>query len=749
MKLKKISVIAAVLMFAFTANINAQKARFTQANRLYDVTAYANALPRYVKVLEKDSTNNEALIKLADCYRRLNDMENAVKTYEKVINKGIAQPVHKLYYAQALMEIKNYDKAKKYMAEYNSDSRGGTFVDAIDNLDKFFRDTSYYKIERLPFNSVYNDFSPRILNDKIVYASSRKRAYAENHINTWTNEGFFKLYYTKKLSNGKYKCVRTFPYSLDNRFNSGPVSFNKQSNVIYITRNNVVDSKLVKAKDGQAKMQIYAATMNKKGTAYQNLFDFKYNDAEHNVMHPAISDDGNRLYFVSDVPGGKGGYDIWVSTKGKDNWLAPVNLGESINTPGDEAFPYVQGNKLYFSSNGLEGIGGHDIFSVTLNEDGLPSETPKNIGVPVNSTADDFGIVYYSEGNKGLFSSNRINLNLDDDIFEFTVNKPEKQIYHFLVTDSARSPLESNMDITDNKTGEKSDLKAKDGIFEIELPPGHDFNINASSGTYYPKNNIAYTSPADNKDTFEIILKRPPYFIAGTAYEKTDDKSVYVDSALIEITDPNNNIVYSTLTNTTKRYHSPELLPNTQYKVTVSRNGYFTTSEIVPSIPPGGILVDLFLSKIIVSKPIKIENIYFDYDQAFIRPDAAIELNKIVKLLQENPDIIIELGSHTDCRGSKAYNNELSENRAQSSMAYIVSKGINQSRITAKGYGETRLINNCECEETDESPCSEEEHQYNRRTEFTVTGFVKGVGNVQMKSEKGTDIIIDEKPKIK
>ncbi len=748
MKLRKLSVIAAVLMFAFTANIMAQKASLILANELYDVAAYANAMPRYIKVLKKDSNNNDALIKLADCYRRLNDMNNAVKTYEKIISKGIAQPIHKLYYAQALMQTSKYDEAQKYLAEYNADTRGITFLQAIKELNKFFRDTSYYKVKRLPFNSEYNDFSPVIHNNHIVYTSSRKRAYAENHVNTWTDQGFFKLYYTTKKSEEKYTKPHVLPYALDNRFNSGPACFSKQSNVIYLTRNNIVNDHIVRAKDGQVKMQLYAATLNKKGTAYEYLLDFKYNNKEYNFMHPAISNDGKKFYFVSDIPGGKGGYDIWECTRlGDTSWTAPRNLGEKVNTIGDEAFPYIKDDQLFFSSNGLEGIGGYDIFSVYLDTAGFPAGTPKNIGVPVNSTADDFGIAFYPEGNKGVFSSNRINLKLDDDIFGFTYTKPNKEKYVVQVMDSTLKLLESNIDIADSSTGEKTNYAEKEGTYLLELSPEHNFKINASSNGYYPRNDISYTSPPGGNDTLKIILDKIHYYIAGKVYEKSDQNpAAFVDSVLVEITDPDGNVVYSHLTDATQKYHSGELLPDTQYKVTAMKDGYFTQSELVPSIPPGGTIVDLYISRIVMQKTIRIENIYFDYDKYDIRPDAAKELDKIVTLLKDNPGIIIELGSHTDCRASKEYNETLSQHRAESSVAYIVSKGIDKSRITAKGYGENQLVNNCSCEGTYETPCTEEEHQFNRRTEFKVTGFIKGMGSINLRSEKGENIIVNPKP---
>jgi len=728
MKLNKVLIPAVVLVFAFSLNILAQKSTFIRANELYDAMAYASAAQRFEKVLNKDSSNNEAWIKLADCYRKQNLIKKAAATYKIIVDKGIAQPIQKLYYAQALMETGNYGEAKKYMAEYQADSRGETFLKAMNDLDKFFTDTAYYKVTSLPFNSELNDFAPRILNDKIVFVSSRNKAHLENHINTWNNEEFFKLYFTRKKSNGKYASVRSFPHAIDNRFNAGPVSFSKQSNTVYLSRNNVVDTKLVRAEDGQVKMQLYAGSLNKKGTAYQYLLDFKYNNKEFNFTHPAISDDGKWFYFVSDMPAGAGGNDIWMCTREGDSWTIPKNLGTRVNTAGDEAFPYVNGNKLYFSSNGLEGIGGLDIFSVNLDNKGLPAGNPKNIGAPLNSMADDFGIDFYPEGKKGVFSSNRTNYDLNDDIFEFTSVAPEKLPYQFLVMDNeTRQLLASSLEITDGKTGEKSELNENEGKFVTDFLPGHQLSIIAKSDGYITKNDIEFNTPANNSQAFEILLnKKNQFFIAGTVFEKTGDNLSVMDSVLIEIMDNSDHVVYSCNTGDTAVYHSPDLLPDTPYKVAASKKGYIPKYETVSSITPGGSIIDFNLSKITIGASVRIDNIYFDFDKSNIRPDAAKELDKLVVFLKENPGIIVEMSSHTDCRGSEEYNNKLSERRARSSANYIISKGIDPKRISSKGYGESRLLNNCNCSSTNTgSKCTEPEHQLNRRTEFVIKGIDK------------------------
>jgi outer membrane protein OmpA-like peptidoglycan-associated protein len=250
---------------------------------------------------------------------------------------------------------------------------------------------------------------------------------------------------------------------------------------------------------------------------------------------------------------------------------------------------------------------------------------------------------------------------------------------------------------------------------------------------------VKFLTPPVADKPFEILLSlEPEYFIMGTVYQIFDDSSSKpMENATVVIKDEKGNVVCTTYTtDASGKYHSCNLKPKTKYIVTASKEGFFAKSSEVEAIPPGGVIRNFYLSQIVVGKAIKIENIYFDLDESFIRPDAAVELDKIVKLLNENPDIIIELSSHTDCRASFQYNMDLSDRRAKSSASYIVSRGIDPMRISGKGYGESKLVNECACEGNRRSDCTEEEHQMNRRTEFKVTGFVKGVGNVNLKSSE-------------
>lgn len=717
---------------------NAQSLTFFKANELYNEKSYAEAIPKYEEVLIKENNNTTAILNLADCYRLTNNIEKAVFYYAKAVTLPDVKPITKYYYAQALMKIGNYDLAKKYFAEYNEDSRGKTMINSIDHINDFFKDSAYYHISKVGYNSSYNDFSPVIYNNTdVVFVSSRFRTQLFKYTHSWTDNNYYFLYVVKNADLPNQEKPIPFAKNIQIKYNDGPICFNADSKTIYFTRNNLKDKKVITAADGDVKLNLYQAEYDVAKKSFANITSFPYNSNDYNCAHPAISPDGMRLYFSSDMPGGNGGMDIWMCRKVGDSWSAPENLGKEVNTAGNEIFPYVfDMNTLYFSSDGLEGLGGLDIYYLQLNSEGMPINKPQNVGAPLNSMSDDFSVVLYPDGKKGYFSSNRTNNDYNDDIYSFTVNKPEKQPYKILVKDSvSKQLLASSLSIKDVKTSEDIPLNSENGEYFAELYQDHTYTINANAKGHKTKENITYL-PVTDVSPFEILLAPEDNFvIKGFVYEKGNN--LPIDSALVLITDDKGTIVCEEyITNVSGNYTSCKLKPNKKYTITASKSGYFANSIEINSIPPSGLLQDIYLDKIVIGKAIKIENIYFDLGKWNIRPDAAVELDKIVTLMQENPEIIIELSSHTDCRGSAASNMTLSDKRAKSSAAYIISKGIDPKRITGKGYGETMLLNDCKCEGNIKSDCSEEIHQQNRRTEFKVTGFVKGIGNVKVNSKK-------------
>ncbi|HRS54504.1 MAG TPA: hypothetical protein P5250_07330, partial [Bacteroidales bacterium] len=257
--------------------------------------------------------------------------------------------------------------------------------------------------------------------EQIIFVSSRLSTKLINHSDGWTGYYYNNLFVTEKKSNGKYKRVKLFSRKIQSYLNNGPVSFSSDMKKVYFTRNAMFNNKAQRSEDGKAKLQICQADYYNKKKTFDNVVEFAYNDYNYNFAYPVISSDGKYLYFASDCPGGYGGMDIWMCEWEGDRWGYPVNLGEKVNSAGNEIFPYIYGSdKLYFSSDGRGGLGGLDIFVTNINSlNGQPINNADNVGANINSLYDDFGIVFRADGKSGFVSSNRSSN--DDNIYEFVI----------------------------------------------------------------------------------------------------------------------------------------------------------------------------------------------------------------------------------------------------------------------------------------------------------------------------------------
>ncbi|MGL5890670.1 MAG: tetratricopeptide repeat protein, partial [Bacteroidia bacterium] len=345
----------AVLFTAGSIAASAQSGTLIKANKLYESKAYADAIPKYESVIERDSTQQEAIIRLADCYRLTNNTEKALKWYGKVVKLSSAQPIHNYYYGQMLMETGNYSEAQTYLAKYTADSRGDNQLKAIAAQASLLRYADCYNVAKLPaaVNSDKNDFSPAVYKNGLVFTSARDRGSWIARRHSWTDRNFYYLYYSEK-KDGSYQNAGKFACKVKTKFNDGPVSFTTDAKTMYFTRNNLKGRKAQRSSDGIVKLKICTATLNSDGSTYTTVADLPFNSKDYNCAHPAISADGQTLYFASDMPGGMGGMDIWMVKMESGKWGAPVNLGSSVNTAGNEVFPYSAADgMLYFSSDGL------------------------------------------------------------------------------------------------------------------------------------------------------------------------------------------------------------------------------------------------------------------------------------------------------------------------------------------------------------------------------------------------------------
>ncbi len=465
-------------------------------------------------------------------------------------------------------------------------------------------------------------------------------------------------------------------------------------------------------------------------------------NTEYWETHCTITPDGQNMYFASDRPEGYGGRDIYRIVKlPNGEWSKAQNMGPEINTPYDEDSPFIAVNNktLYYSSNGETSMGGFDVF-VTFRDDQNAWATPTNMGFPINSTGDDIFYTTTIDGLKGYLSSFRKGGYGEKDIYEiqndYLGNNPISSLKgQFLMIDG--TPVPNNVSVKirclNCKIPAEKEInpriKSKSMFFAV-LKRCKDYEVDYfQNGTLLRTEKLVTNCNSENE---EINLKEylGEYALAGTV---ANDKTLeYIQGATVSFLDPETDQLITSFTMDANGAFASDILKDNipgdriAFNVKVENEDYLTQTFKLDTVLGffGTFKLDYLITKneigIDIGAVFDLNPIYFDVDKSNIRSDAAAELDKIVKIMNENPEIKIELGSHTDCRASRGYNKALSGRRATSSAKYIKTRITNPKRIYGKGFGESQLVNDCGCEGKVVSDCSDEEHQANRRTEFKI-----------------------------
>ena len=696
----------------------------TPANKLFNEYAYSPAIEKYKKAIKKDPESHEAWSNLAESYRINNFYSEAEDCYSHIASLKKCSNDQKLSYALVLMSNKKYADAKKWLQNYNeatnsTDKRAINLISGIDNLNQLHRDSGYYTVEKLNINSENSDFGTALYKDGFVFSSSRKNISMVKRTHSWTDKPFISMYYTKG-NNNNFQEPEMFAKAMQTRYNNGPVCFNSNGTEMYVTTNDNAMPGIPHTKMKTVRLSIFKCVL--KNNSWGNAESFEFNSSEYSCAHPALNNDGSRLYFSSDMPGGLGGMDIYVCKKEGDKWSRPENLGNKINTSGNEVFTTIDSEgKIYFASNGLPGIGGLDIFSMKCSKDKYSE--PKNIGAPVNSSFDDFAYTYDSKNNSGYFSSNR-ELKTDDDIYTFKINGLRLE---GLVYDEGTGYPIDIVDVKIKKNGieEENITTGLIGEFERIVDFNTVYNFLASKDPYIANSASLNTAGAQPGSLLHIEIPMANHFavaIEGSVREKETQNPM--NGVAIELMNMKTGKLETGISSSTGKYLFNNLDTGTVYKVIAGNKNCYTQTELKST---KGINENTLFHADFDLLPcegdiIVIENIYYNLDKHNIRTDAEEPLNKVLTLLNKNPDISILLRSHTDSRANDAYNLALSQRRATAAVEYLVKHGIRKNRLQAKGFGETLLVNKC----GNEVYCTEEEHQLNRRTEFQI---LKSVAN--------------------
>ncbi len=617
------NILLALSFVLYSTTLFAQNKNTKAADKLFNQYEYVAAAKSYLVLVEKNQADGYVYKQLADTYYNIFNTDEAVKWYAKATEtKQEAETYFR--YAQMLKANKKYDEAsvqmKKFAELAPNDLRAKANSENTNFIAKIMNKKPDYTLKPIEINSDKSDFGAILQGNELYFTSSRNTS-SKNY--GWTKEPYLDIYKSVLSDAGTYS-IPVPVGSLNSKFHDGPVCFTKEGNTAYFTSASFRENSFVKDKVNNAKLgknNLFKAT--KLGESWGKIKSLPFNSSSYSTSNPALSSDGKTLYFASNMPGSLGGIDIWKVSINEDGTFGkPENLGNKVNTEGNESFPFVDDdNTLYFSSTGKQGLGGLDVFKIDLTK----NDEAVNVGKPVNGEKDDFAFSFNKSKNTAFFSSNRDG---NDDIFQAT------PICGFdiktIVSNSKLGGVVSNAKVT--LVDEKNNIIASDVSNE--------------------KGEVNFR--VDCEKSYSVQVVKDGFDANSFPVAKSKGEVVSVNAALVPI------------------------------------------------------------EPVITEKEIILQPIYFEYNKSNITVDGAVELDKLVQVLNENPKLIIFAKSHTDNRGSDVYNLNLSDQRAKSTVQYLISKGINTTRITGKGFGESEPKVPCG------DSCTEEQFAENRRSEFLI-----------------------------
>lgn len=653
---KRFVLLVFAILFGLALPTNAQRrSPAKNADLAFERGQYYQAIERYKKAYKKtrkkkfEDERMRITYQLGECYRLTDNVRQAAVQYKRVGKSEFPKstPIYYLHYGDVLKRTEKYDEAlinyNLYTQAVPDDPRGQRAADDIKYIKEWLENPSKYEVTRVKaLNSKSSDFGVAWISNNyndIIFTSTREGGVAREK-DAITGQHFSDFYYTRQDKNDNWDKPELVDEEggINSNGSEGMPFFTKSFSDVYFTR-------CPNDKKRQSGCQILKSRRSGTSFSEATVVEIAGIDSLDVVGHPTLNSDESIMYFVSDRQGGFGGKDIWMTMKDESGKFGrPFNLGDIVNSPGDEMFPFLRNDTtLYFSSDGHGGMGGLDIFMTTMDSTGVWSK-PVNMKYPINSIGNDFSIIFHPTEERGFLASNRDSRNgMDDDIYYF-------------------------------------------------IEPPITFTVN---GTIKDKNSLQYVSGANVS-------------IIGT--DGTKATTLSSDNGAFQFNEGVLNL-------------------NNIYILTIDKNNYFTTTDTIST-------VGLEFSKdftpnyeiaMIPDGSVVLPEIQYDLGKWDLKPQFEDSLQGLIEILQINPNITIELGSHTDCRGSDASNDILSQKRAQAVCDYLVVRGIDPMRLTAKGYGErvSRTVDGQKLTEeyinslpTEEQ--KEKAHQLNRRTEFRV-----------------------------
>jgi outer membrane protein OmpA-like peptidoglycan-associated protein/Tol biopolymer transport system component len=629
--MKKIISIFIITLLS-SAILTAQSNETKRADKHFNKYEFVEAATDYLKLVTDGKADTYVYSQLAESYFNVFNTVEAEKWYAKALETS-SEPEMVYNYSQMLKANGKYEESNTQLDLFASmrpaDHRATAFRENPNYLPKILEKGKRFNVQNLAINSEVSDFGGTLKNGKLYITSARnsnRKTYG------WNEEPFLDIYTAYVNDDGEFQTPSIIEQNINTKYHEGTVSFSPDGNTMYFSRESFYEK--VYERDSITKYKISVLNLyksiNQEGQ-WSEAEALSLNGDSYSVKNPSVSADGKTLYFASDKTGGYGNFDIYSAPIDENGSVGDAtNLGQKLNTEGQEMFPFISANNtLYFSSNGHLGLGGLDVFFAKI-VDGKVGPI-RNVGIPVNGNADDFAFSINEETEEGFVSSNREGGVGSDDIYSIKKIQP---ICDVLVS----------VTVKDHKTG--------------------------------------------------LILV----------------------GAAVSIQDADGNI-FGTKTSNTEGVVEYIIECNIDTKLVGSKIDYESGFTLVDGTSEEEVSADLLLTpidEIILANKVILNPIYFDFDKSNINAQAAFELDKLVQLMNKYKSIVLSAESHTDSRGSASYNLSLSERRAMTTAQYVISKGIDASRITGEGKGETMPSVDCG------GRCTEEEHQLNRRSEFLI-----------------------------
>ena len=696
------------LLFIFfvliTTAVFSQDQDLVQANRYFERTWYSKAIPLYETAIRQRQTP-EIVLKLADVYYFTNDMINAEKWYRILVGRQKRPDLLlRFRYMHALKAVGKYDEAlvlnRNWLKAAGDVVAIADFERDVKELKNIVAIGNRFEIKNLAVNTEAAEFAVVPYKGSLVYTGSAVNSATPARNYKWNDEAYLDLMMVHLQPDGTVDSVAVpFSKEINTALHEGNAVFTADGRTVYFTRNNFRKGKRGSNSAKISNLQLYRATIQDGGT-WSAGTALPFNHQDYSVEHPALSPDGKTLYFASDMPGTYGSFDLFAVAVSAEGFGTPVNLGKDINTEHKEQFPFIsKDNKLYFASDGHAGFGALDVFVSEIN--GSSYSKPKNVGLPVNSGADDFSFYIDSDTQKGYFASNRSGGKGSDDIYAMSETKP------LLIEDCMQyiSGLISDIDTGLPLTGvlvvlEDSSKKevtrfttVADGAFNFTVQCSTSFRVLVSKELY-------------SSDSKTITITEERHKSNDASMKLKSEEALVKEKAIVEARQKEEAAIAAV-----QRKKDADLLLIQQKKEAEKQAVAAKEAKIATLLAQEKDVVKDKERLIIKTDPI-----YFDYDLWYIRKESKPILDRVIALMKKYPEMVVETGSHTDVRGNNNYNLELSAKRAASTRAYFIVQGIPENRIHSKGYGETVQIIKC----VPEDGCTEEQHELNRRSEFVI-----------------------------